>query len=119
LIESGDDITGPVNLGNPHEVSINEIARLTLRQTGSRSPLRYRALPQDDPKRRRPVIRKATQLLGWRPVVPLEDGLRAIISYFSLRVFTPDDEEVFTSLRAVRARRPRRLALARAQAMLQ
>jgi UDP-glucuronate decarboxylase len=113
LMESADDVTGPINLGNPHEVSINEIARLALQQTGSRSPLRYRALPQDDPRRRRPVIDKATRLLGWRPVVSLEHGLRATISYFSLRVFAPEDEEVLPRPRASRGTRSQQLSLAR------
>ena len=112
MIESPDDVTGPVNLGNPHEVSINDIARLTLRQTGSRSPLRYRSLPQDDPRRRQPVIAKATQLLGWRPVVTLDQGLRATISYFSLRVFASQEAEVLSTIGAAPGRRTRRLTLA-------
>ena len=89
LMESGPEITGPINLGNPHEVTVEAIARLVLRQTGSPSPIEYRPLPQDDPKRRQPVIDRARRLLGWRPRVALEDGLRATIDYFALRLFTP------------------------------
>jgi UDP-glucuronate decarboxylase len=87
LMESNPEITGPVNLGNPHEVTVDTIARLILQQTGSRSQIEYRALPQDDPKRRQPVIEQARDLLGWSPRIALEDGLRATIDYFSLRLF--------------------------------
>jgi UDP-glucuronate decarboxylase len=93
LMESGHEVTGPYNLGNPHEVTIGDIAKMIKAQTGSHSPLNYRPLPQDDPKRRRPVIEKARDTLGWRPVVPLEEGLRATIGYFSLEVFAPRHEE--------------------------
>jgi UDP-glucuronate decarboxylase len=90
LMESPGDIIGPCNLGNPHEITIGEIARLIVKRTESKSALDYRPLPQDDPKRRRPVINRATRLLGWRPRVPLEDGLRATIAYFSLTVRAPE-----------------------------
>jgi UDP-glucuronate decarboxylase len=90
LMESADDVTGPCNLGNPHEVAVREIAHLILRQTGSRSRIERRPLPQDDPKRRQPVIKRAMDLLGWRPSVPLEKGLRATIDYFALKIFTPE-----------------------------
>src|SRR3954470_5047595 len=71
LMESPEEVTGPINLGNPHEVTIREIAAMVLEGTLSRSPLQYRSLPQDDPQRRKPVIGKATAALGWRPRVPL------------------------------------------------
>jgi UDP-glucuronate decarboxylase len=90
LMESPPAIIGPCNLGNPHEVPVRQIAELILKQTGSHSPLVYRPLPKDDPRRRQPVIEKALQLLGWRPRVALERGLRATIDYFSLKIFTPD-----------------------------
>jgi UDP-glucuronate decarboxylase len=93
LMESGQEVDGPCNLGNPHEITIGEIARLIIDQTGSHSALRYHPLPQDDPRRRKPLIRKAEKLLGWHPRVSLEKGLRATVGYFSLRVFAPNEEE--------------------------
>src|SRR4051794_6517135 len=98
LMESPPEFTGPCNLGNPHEVTIDEVARLILKETGSKSAIGYRSLPQDDPKRRRPAIEKASKLLAWRPLVPLEQGLRATIGYFSLQVFTADDDPVVSPL---------------------
>src|SRR5205085_2597693 len=90
LMESRRDITGPCNLGNPHEVAVKEIAQLILQKTGSRSELSYRPLPQDDPKRRKPVVDRAAELLDWRPRVALDRGLQATIDYFSLKIFTPE-----------------------------
>ncbi len=72
----------PVNLGNPHEMTILEFAEHILRLTGSRSRIIYNALPQDDPKQRQPDISKAQRTLGWEPRVELEDGLRETIEYF-------------------------------------
>jgi UDP-glucuronate decarboxylase len=89
LMESPCGVTGPCNLGNPHEVPVKEIAHLVLGQTGSRSRIEHRPLPLDDPKRRQPVITRARDLLGWSPRVALEEGLRATIDYFSLRLSTP------------------------------
>jgi UDP-glucuronate decarboxylase len=86
LMESPQDVFGPCNLGNPHEVPVREIARLVLDQTGSRSPIEFRPLPQDDPKRRQPVIGRAQHLLGWFPRIDLRRGLRATIDYFSLHM---------------------------------
>jgi UDP-glucuronate decarboxylase len=86
LMESPASVTGPCNLGNPHEVTIETIAREVLTYTESASPLRFEALPKDDPKRRKPVIDTATRLLGWRPRVALKDGLQATIAYFALRI---------------------------------
>jgi UDP-glucuronate decarboxylase len=86
LMESSDAVTGPCNLGNPHEVTIRDIARRVVELTGSRSPLDRRPLPQDDPKRRKPVISRAMKLLGWQPRVPLDMGLKATIGYFSLKL---------------------------------
>ncbi len=77
-----DTATGPINIGNPSEFTIVELAEMVLRLTDSRSRIEYRPLPQDDPSRRRPDITKARQLLGWEPKVSLEDGLRETIAYF-------------------------------------
>ncbi|MEZ5826043.1 MAG: UDP-glucuronic acid decarboxylase family protein [Geminicoccaceae bacterium] len=83
LMESPDDITGPVNLGNPREFSIRELAELVIARTGSRSPIIELPLPQDDPRQRQPDIERARTLLGWKPTVPLEDGLEKTIAYFA------------------------------------
>jgi dTDP-glucose 4,6-dehydratase len=72
----------PVNIGNPTEFTILECAQRVLAVTGSKSPLRYEALPVDDPKQRRPDISKAQRLLGWEPTVDLESGLRMSLEYF-------------------------------------
>lgn len=82
LMNSDDAITGPVNLGNPGEFTMLELAQKVLTLTGSKSKLVHKALPQDDPKQRCPDNTKARQLLGWTPEVPLEDGLRHTIEYF-------------------------------------
>ena len=73
---------GPINIGNPVEFTILECAQRVLAVTGSKSKLRYEALPQDDPKQRRPDITKARTLLGWEPKVDLENGLRMSLDYF-------------------------------------
>ena len=76
----------PVNIGNPHELTIKEIAQTIIRMTGSSSQLVYRPLPEDDPKVRQPDITKARTLLGWEPQVPLEEGLTKTIEYFRKKV---------------------------------
>ncbi len=73
---------GPVNLGNPEELSVLEFARRILALTGSRSTIEFRPLPQDDPRRRQPDIAKAREVLGWAPQVSLEEGLRRTIAWF-------------------------------------
>jgi len=77
-----DEITGPVNLGNPDERTIKEIAELILKMTGSSSKIIYKSLPQDDPARRKPDISLAQSKLGWQPTIKLEDGLPRVIEYF-------------------------------------
>lgn len=77
-----DDFAGPVNIGNPGEFTIRELADLVLEMTGSRSAVESRPLPQDDPKQRRPDITLAGEVLGWKPEIPLRDGLRKTIEYF-------------------------------------
>ena len=76
------DYIGPVNLGNPHEMTIAEIAELIVRLTGSSSKLVFRPLPKDDPVKRKPDITLAREKLGWQPKVALEDGLKKTIAYF-------------------------------------
>jgi UDP-glucuronate decarboxylase len=90
LMESPASVTGPCNLGNPHEVTIEEIAREVLAGTRSNSALSFHPLPKDDPKRRKPVIETALRKLGWRPRVALKDGLQATIAYFALQTATPE-----------------------------
>ena len=82
MMSSADDVTGPVNLGNPGEFTMLELAEKVLRFTGSKSKLVFKPLPQDDPKQRKPDISKAKQLLDWQPKVPLDDGLKETIKYF-------------------------------------
>jgi dTDP-glucose 4,6-dehydratase len=76
------DTNDPVNIGNPHEVTIEEIARTIIRLVGSHSRIVYRPLPADDPKQRRPDITRARTLLGWEPEVDLEEGLVKTVAYF-------------------------------------
>jgi dTDP-glucose 4,6-dehydratase len=76
----------PVNIGNPHEVTIEEIARTIIRLIGASSKIIYRPLPVDDPRQRRPDITRARTLLGWEPTVGLEEGLTKSIEYFKTRV---------------------------------
>lgn len=76
------DVRTPVNLGNPGEFSVTELAAMVVAMTGSRSPVTYLPLPSDDPRRRRPNIAKAERLLDWRPTISLEDGLGPTIAYF-------------------------------------
>ena len=77
-----DDFTGPVNLGNPGEFTIAELAREVLAMTGSKSKIDYRPLPADDPVRRQPDISLAKSKLNWQPAIPLKDGLKKAIAYF-------------------------------------
>jgi dTDP-glucose 4,6-dehydratase len=84
LMES--DINDPVNIGNPQEMTIEQIARLIIKLTGSKSQLVYRPLPEDDPKVRQPDITRARTLLGWEPKVGLEEGLTRTLDYFRTKV---------------------------------
>ena len=86
LMDSPDDFTGPVNLGNPGEFTMIELAEAIRDLTGSRSPLVHQPLPQDDPRQRRPDISLAKSVLGWEPKVPLRDGLKPTIAYFESRM---------------------------------
>jgi len=82
LMESGDGVTGPINLGNPGEFSIRELAEQVLDLTGSGSKLIHKPLPQDDPKQRQPDIARAKAQLNWGPTVELREGLAKTITYF-------------------------------------
>lgn len=82
MMDTPAEITGPVNLGNPGEFSMLELADKVLTLTGSKSKLVFLPLPQDDPKQRQPDIGLARQKLGWEPKVPLDDGLRETVAYF-------------------------------------
>jgi UDP-glucuronate decarboxylase len=82
LMAAEDDFTGPMNLGNPAEFTVLELAEKIVDLTGSPSQLVFKPLPSDDPKRRRPEISLAEKKLGWEPKVPLEQGLRKTIQYF-------------------------------------
>lgn len=81
-METGDDFTGPVNLGNPNEFSILELAEKIIRKTGSKSKIIFKPLPYDDPKQRQPDITLAKKVLGWEPAVQLDEGLDRMIAYF-------------------------------------
>ncbi|NLI48281.1 MAG: SDR family oxidoreductase [Acidobacteria bacterium] len=82
MMNNGDDFIGPVNLGNPEEFTIRELADAVLRLTGSSSPVEHRPLPPDDPERRRPDITLAQARLGWEPRTPLAEGLIPTVEYF-------------------------------------
>jgi UDP-glucuronate decarboxylase len=82
MMESPEDFTGPVNLGNPEEYRIIDLAQKIIELTGSKSKLIFRPLPQDDPKKRCPDIRLAKKRLNWSPKTPLEEGLKKTIEYF-------------------------------------
>ncbi len=82
LMESDDAVVGPINLGNPAEFTIRELAELVLEMTGSGAGIEYRPLPEDDPRQRQPEITAAKQTLNWEPKVNLRDGLKETIAYF-------------------------------------
>ncbi len=82
LMATPQGVTGPMNLGNPGEFTIRQLAELTIEMTGSRSKLTFLPLPQDDPKQRQPDITLAREALGWQPRVPLKQGLEQTIRYF-------------------------------------
>ena len=82
LMATEDGFTGPVNVGNPHEIPVRELAERVIRLTGSRSAIIHHPLPQDDPTQRCPDITLARSVLGWEPAVALDDGLRRTIDYF-------------------------------------
>jgi UDP-glucuronate decarboxylase len=82
LMETEPEITGPINLGNPIEFTMRELAEMVIDLIGSRSKIVHRPLPQDDPRQRKPDISEAERLLGWRPEIALREGLKKTIPYF-------------------------------------
>jgi UDP-glucuronate decarboxylase len=82
MMSSSDEVVGPINLGNPGEFTIAELAAKVLSLTGSTVPVEYLPLPQDDPVRRQPDIARAIRELGWRPTIDLDEGLVRTIDYF-------------------------------------
>jgi UDP-glucuronate decarboxylase len=82
LMDASDDLTFPINLGNPEEYTIDQLARMIIELTGSRSKIVYRPLPADDPTRRRPDISLAQKHLGWEPKVAIRQGLEKTIEWF-------------------------------------
>ncbi|WP_290495978.1 UDP-glucuronic acid decarboxylase family protein [Hyphomonas sp. UBA4494] len=86
LMNTSDDVTGPINLGNPGEFTIRQLAEKIIEMTGARSKLVHKPLPQDDPRQRQPDITRARDTLDWEPTIALEEGLKPTIAYF--------DEEV-------------------------
>jgi UDP-glucuronate decarboxylase len=82
LMQSDKSITGPINIGNPTEFTMLELAELVIKLTSSRSKLKFSPLPEDDPKQRQPNISLAKSKLNWEPQVSIEDGLKETIRYF-------------------------------------
>jgi UDP-glucuronate decarboxylase len=82
IMATGDEITGPINIGNPREFTIRQLAEMVIDLTGAKSKLINLPLPQDDPRQRQPNIDQAKAVIGWEPVTPLEEGLKKTIVYF-------------------------------------
>jgi UDP-glucuronate decarboxylase len=91
LMESPPEVTGPINLGNPVEFSIRELAEMILAEIGGPSRIVARPLPSDDPRQRKPDIERAREVLGWQPKVALAEGLRATIGYFDQALRRPGE----------------------------
>ena len=81
-MDSADEVTGPINLGNPQETSVRDLAEEIIRRTKSASKIEQRPLPADDPVRRQPDISRAKEILDWKPATALGDGLDRTIAYF-------------------------------------
>jgi UDP-glucuronate decarboxylase len=82
MIDTPDDVTGPVNIGNPNEFTIRELAELVIDLTGTKTKMTFEPLPSDDPRQRQPDIARARDLLGWEPKTQLRAGLVKTIAYF-------------------------------------
>lgn len=85
VMNTDDNFIGPINIGNPGEFTILELARKVIEMTGSKSEIIFKPLPHDDPKQRKPDIKLAQEVLDWKPLVPLDEGLRRVIDYFKER----------------------------------
>src|SRR5262249_44323264 len=88
LMQSPDDCVGPMNLGNPGEYTMLEVAEMVLKFTGTHSKIVFKPLPQDDPTQRQPDITLAKPTLGWEPKVPFEEGLQRTVAYFTTLLHT-------------------------------
>lgn len=86
LMESDKTITGPINIGNPIELTVLHLAEMIIAKTNSKSKIVFHDLPQDDPKQRKPDIKKAKEILKWSPSIDIDDGLEKTIAYFSLKL---------------------------------
>jgi UDP-glucuronate decarboxylase len=106
MMGTPETVTGPVNMGNPDEFTIRELAEMVITLTGSPSKLVFRELPQDDPKRRRPDIGSARLLLGWEPTTAVTDGLKATIAYFEEMLKTQASLAAAGSMAAARSMVP-------------
>jgi UDP-glucuronate decarboxylase len=82
LMNSADDVTGPINIGNPNEMTVRALAELVIAKTGTEAQLMFCELPSDDPRQRQPDITLARTVLGWEPKMPLDEGLDKTIAYF-------------------------------------
>ena len=89
LMRSPDDVVGPINIGNPVEFSMLQLANVVRELTGSRSRIAHRPLPQDDPRQRQPDISKAQEILGWKPATPLKEVLVKTVAYFEALLGEP------------------------------
>lgn len=85
MMETGRDVSGPINLGNPHEMTVLELAELIRKTTNSNSKIVFDNLPEDDPVKRKPDIALAAKILNWKPTVPIEDGIDRTVQYFKNR----------------------------------
>jgi UDP-glucuronate decarboxylase len=101
-MNSPDEVTGPVNLGNPKEFSIRELASQVISQTKSQSKLEFKPLPSDDPVQRQPDISLARQILHWSPSIPLEAGLQKTIRYFRELIDNTDAEDTARAAQPLR-----------------
>ena len=97
LMQSKDEVTGPINLGNPQEFTILELARTVIDLAASKSRIVHRPLPENDPRQRRPDISKAATMLGWRPQTALADGLKRTIAYFEAVLTEPGVRQLLSA----------------------
>ena len=100
MMATGSDVTGPINIGNPNEFTIKELAELVIEITGSKSQMTFLPLPADDPKQRQPDIEKAGKILDWRPSIPLREGLIKTIAYFDDLLSTSNRAHTIGAIRS-------------------